>query len=126
MKDSIKVEFIPAEKWWRRAKWRLLEDVTSDNEQVHVPEGFVTDGASIPYFARKVFPPTGKYFGAAIIHDWILKDKRDWDMANEQFKVQLVMSDIPKWRRIIVYGAVVFRGWLHKTGIFKSNFEVVN
>jgi len=126
MISSIKVKFIPAEKWWKRAQWELVEEYISADGEFTVPVGFITDGASIPYFARKVFPPTGKYFGAAILHDWLLQEYKDWDIANAAFKKELIASDIPKWRRVIVHQAVVVRGWAHKIGIFKSNFEVVN
>ena len=35
-----------------------------------VPIGFVTDGASIPRSLWWAFSPTGRAFGAAIIHDY--------------------------------------------------------
>lgn len=36
-----------------------------------VPEGFITDFASIPRFLWSIYPPTGRYQEAAVIHDWL-------------------------------------------------------
>lgn len=38
---------------------------------IHVPAGFVTDGASIPRFAQCIFPKYESYDAAAIIHDYV-------------------------------------------------------
>jgi len=42
-----------------------------DAEIIRVPAGFVTDFASIPRGLWNIFPPTGKYGKAAVIHDYI-------------------------------------------------------
>lgn len=39
--------------------------------QIDVPEGYVTDFASIPSAARGVFPPFGRHAKAAVLHDWL-------------------------------------------------------
>lgn len=36
-----------------------------------VPIGFVTDFASIPRFLWSIYPPTGRYQRAAVLHDWL-------------------------------------------------------
>src|ERR1035438_5360681 len=36
-----------------------------------IPEGFSTDGASIPRLFWNIFIPTGPYFQAAVIHDYL-------------------------------------------------------
>lgn len=38
-----------------------------------VPEGFVTDFASVPRFFWRLLPPTGKYGKAAVIHDFLYR-----------------------------------------------------
>lgn len=87
--SGIYVRFIPPDKWWHRAKWELLQSYTSDNNNVTAPVGFITDGASIPWFLRWRFSPTGKYFGAAIVHDYILITEEDWKRANKEFAEEL-------------------------------------
>ncbi|ACL94047.3 DUF1353 domain-containing protein [Caulobacter vibrioides] len=39
--------------------------------QVDVPEGYVTDFASIPAPVRGLFPPFGRHAKAAVLHDWL-------------------------------------------------------
>lgn len=41
------------------------------NRQVIIPQGFLTDGASIPKVLSKFIPPWGKYGAAAIVHDYL-------------------------------------------------------
>ena len=62
-------------------KWKLAEEFeyhvgSSDSEEViKVPAGFVTDFATIPQFLWGIFPPTGKYTKAAVIHDYLTANK---------------------------------------------------
>lgn len=39
--------------------------------QIKVPQGFVTDLASVPRIFWSIFPPFGKYTPAAIVHDFL-------------------------------------------------------
>jgi len=110
MADNIIVEFIPGEHWFSRSRWKLVEEYVSNNGEVTVPAGYITDGASIPMFARHWFSPTGRYFGAAIIHDFILsidnESSKVWNYANDQFDEEMRALHIPSWRRYIIMGAV--------------------
>lgn len=103
---SIKVEFIPPEKWWQRAKWRLLEDYVSQNSHVLVPTGFISDGASVPRLLNWLFLPTGRYFGAALIHDYVIYAEHDWTKANHEFENELDALNIPNWRNWMLKTAV--------------------
>lgn len=38
---------------------------------VTVPEGFLTDGASVPRFFWNILQPFGEYFPAALLHDFL-------------------------------------------------------
>jgi hypothetical protein len=40
-------------------------------DKITVPDGFVTNFASIPKFLWSVYPPTGLYGKAAVIHDFL-------------------------------------------------------
>jgi hypothetical protein len=44
---------------------------TDELKQVTAPIGFWTDGASVPRILWRVYPPFGKYFRAAVIHDYL-------------------------------------------------------
>lgn len=106
MKDSIRVEFIPAKHWWKCSKWKLLEDYVSVNGNVVVPPGFISDGASIPMFAQIFFSRTGRYFGAALVHDYLIDVEHDWSKANEEFNEELKALEIRGWRRLIILASV--------------------
>jgi hypothetical protein len=41
---------------------------------IRVPEGFVTDGASVPRLFWSLLGPFGSYFSAAIIHDFLYSE----------------------------------------------------
>lgn len=57
-------------------RWRLVKPfeyyiAEPDGEKIVVPEGFITDFASIPRFAWSIIgSPWGKYGKAAVIHDY--------------------------------------------------------
>ena len=115
--NNIVVEFIPADHWWQNSKWKLKESYTSHNGEVTVPEGFITDGATIPLMFRRLFSPTGAYFGAAIVHDYILAKDWDWENANHQFSMEMEALSIPGWRKALILFAVrSFRAVLRLLG----------
>jgi len=124
MRDTVVVKFIPPEKWYKRAKWELMEDYTSVNQEVNVPAGFITDGASIPMFFRWIFSPTGKYFGAAIVHDYILVKEWNWQKANDQFDQEMKALGVKKWRRLLILSAVKIWGWI-QTKILRKQESVL-
>ncbi|HEY4533122.1 MAG TPA: DUF1353 domain-containing protein [Fusobacterium sp.] len=45
--------------------------------QIKVPQGFVTDLASVPRIFWSIFPPFGKYTPAAIVHDFLYSKFND-------------------------------------------------
>ena len=58
-------------------RWKLFKEFTyhigskCSNNYIHVPAGFVTDFASIPWVLWSWFPYWGKYGKAAVLHDWL-------------------------------------------------------
>ena len=112
--DGIYVKFIPPEHWWTRTKWELLEPYTSHNGEVSVPVGFVTDGASIAWPMQWLFSPTGSYFGAAIVHDYVLETTGDWKQANTQFEIEMEYLGVESWRKTIMVNAVKLWWWLKR------------
>ena len=108
---EIQVKFIPPVRWWNRAKWELLTDYTSHNGNVVVPSGFVTDGATIAWFLRWLFSPTGRYFGAAIIHDYIIVKHDDWESANTEFEEEMHHLGVETWMKTVMVAAVKAWDW---------------
>lgn len=59
-------------------EWQLLAPVVfeDDDRTVYVAAiGFVTDFASIPWGVRNMFPQSGPWNRAAVIHDWLCVTK---------------------------------------------------
>lgn len=103
---EIVVSFIPPKRWFDRAKWRLVEEYTSHNSRVKVPIGFVSDGATIIWNLRWLFSPTGRYFGAAILHDYLIEVEGDWRKANREFEEEMIALGVPAWMRWTMVWAV--------------------
>lgn len=63
-------------------KFMLYEEVSYDvgcscsNDRITVPEGFITDFASVPRILWPLFPPMGPWSGAAIVHDYLYGSQR--------------------------------------------------
>jgi len=61
---------------WRR--WELLQPLCYElgekgsGRTITAPEGFITDGASVPRFLWAFLPTWGSYSRAAVIHDYLL------------------------------------------------------
>lgn len=118
-RDGIHVKHIAPEHWWQRAKWELLQDYTSWNGMVTAPKGFVTDGASILWLLWWRFSPTGRYFGAAIVHDFVLCKEKNWHRANHEFEKEMEALDVSKFDMNVMVGAVKLWVWI-KVDILKQ------
>ncbi len=72
-----------------------------------VPQGFITDLASIPRFLWSIWPPFGRYASAATLHDYFCES--DWISRKDGDKVFLEAmkySNVPVWKRYIIYWGV--------------------
>jgi hypothetical protein len=67
-------------------KYLVLEDIEIDNTIHKVPEGYKTDGLTLPRFFWWFIPPfKPKYLECAIIHDYLC-DMGVYSLANEVFE----------------------------------------
>ncbi len=93
-------------------RWRLVEPFEfwlTDNldDVIYVPEGYVTDLASVPRLLWALFPPHGRYAKAAIIHDWLYDNAlRTKAEADRIFLDAMTVLGVPRWRRRLMYLAV--------------------
>jgi hypothetical protein len=61
----------------KTAIWEIQEEFVyfvgslDSDEEIIVPIGLRTDFASIPKALWSIFPPTGKYVKAAVVHDYL-------------------------------------------------------
>lgn len=59
-------------------RWVLEQDVTiklSTDIEITIPQGFVTDFASVPRLLWGVIIPVGRHNLAVLIHDWLYDNK---------------------------------------------------
>lgn len=91
-----------------------------------VPEGFVTDFASVPRFLWPLLPPYGRHGRAAVVHDWLylqrpevttrargvmfrdLMPRRD---ADGIFRRIMIESGVPRWKAWLLWAGVRLGGW---------------
>lgn len=97
-----------------RAQYRLRSALLFSTEwrstlglRVCVPDGFVTDFASVPRLFWPIFPPSGKWNRAAIIHDYLCDSKTcSRFLADAIFRECMRELGVPRWRRVLMYYAV--------------------
>ena len=65
------VEKLGDNKWKLHTAFEYHVGKEGSDEVVRVPEGFVTDFASIPRAFWSILHPTGRYAAAAVIHDFL-------------------------------------------------------
>jgi len=82
-------------------------------EIIDVPAGTFTDFASTPWYMHWIFPPTGKYSKAAVVHDFLyrsgVKSRKD---ADNIFLEAMGTLDVPKWKRNSMFIVVRLFGWV--------------
>lgn len=73
-------------------------------DTVAVPRGFVTDLASIPWFARSFISISGRVAKPALLHDYLLTEG---DLrADDVFAEALVVAGVPAHHRALLVGSV--------------------
>lgn len=87
-----------------------------DNRWVHVPAGFLTDGASVPRPLWAIIPPWGPWGQAAIVHDYLCEylsitvDGRPVSITRQYadllFLEMLIVLGVPELKRKMLYSAV--------------------
>lgn len=95
--------------------WKLMRDfpvhirVGVKVQSVVVPKGFVTDFASVPRILHAVFPPTGRYGAAALVHDYMTMTRETpftRKEADRIFYSLMKKHGVKRWKARIMYGAV--------------------
>lgn len=105
----LRVEILLPKGFFELVKYRLLQSI--DLCGFNVPIGFVTDGASVPRIFWMLFPPVGRYFLAAALHDWLLVNNHPWMKANKIFLQALKEQGVPWWARYpMYYATVIWKG----------------
>ena len=105
-------------------RWQLTRDFVYGTEvkgpfsgrDITVPSGFVTDLASVPRPLWSLFPPSGKYLEAAVVHDFLYVTEYPPDlivtkkMADQIFLEAMKSLGISAPIRYVMYLGVRFGG----------------
>ena len=120
---NVMLTYTPEEsKILRKDHWRVespfryyLGDKYS-NSWVYVPEGYLTDGASVPRIFWGLIPPWGIYGQAAVVHDYLcefLSITVDGDplsitrkRADEIFLEAMTVLEVPAYLKYPMFYAV--------------------
>jgi hypothetical protein len=105
-------------------RWELVEPlefcllVGHGHIVVTVPKGFVTNYASVPCLLRGIFPPQGKWNRAAILHDYLYSHPGNASRfyVDCTFCEAMAALGVPWYRRVPMFIAVLFFGWLFWNG----------
>jgi len=105
--------------WIVERPFRYYIDEEGSENYVDVPDGFLTDFASVPRIFWSILPPDGKYTQAAVLHDWLYKNKlfsrKQCDII---FAEAMLVLGVPLWKRAVMYRALrMFGGfaWSRKS-----------
>jgi hypothetical protein len=82
------------------------------DQRIEIPEGFVTDFASIPRFLWFMVPPFGRHAPAAVIHDFLYASGQSGARKYADFLFREAMKElgVPLLRRSMMYMAVRLGG----------------
>jgi len=112
--NGLVIKFIAESKMFRVYIAFDYHIGTEDSSDViTVPEGFMTDLASIPPVARWLIPKLGKHAQAAVLHDYLYTYK-----PFERKKCDLIFLEAMKvlrvsfWKRHVMYRAVRLAWWI--------------
>lgn len=85
---------------------------------VEIPAGFVTDFASIPRLLWNIYPPTGAYGKAAVVHDYLYRTAYYATRAQSDQVLLEAMTElgVGLWTRRVIYRGVRMGGFLSYKG----------
>lgn len=109
-------------------QWRIEREVTfhvgqkDSGDVIIVPNGFVTDFASVPWPASMLIPLSGRHNMAAVVHDFLYSllgeiqspnnmKKRTRAECDRIFLQALEACKVNIFKRQIMYRAVRLGGW---------------
>jgi hypothetical protein len=97
--------------------WTILQPFIYESDLAQrvfvVPEGFVTDFASVPRLPLAFLLAGNEAHEAAVIHDFIYcKRLTTREMADAVFREAMGATGEPAWRRFLMWAGVRLGGWV--------------
>lgn len=109
---SLKIEEVRKGRLWKTLD--SFTYVASGNQRIQVPEGFKTDGASIPrIFWTIVGHPMSRYAQAAVVHDYLYHIRQFTRARSDEVFLE-AMEDlkVPFYKRYPMWLYVRSFGWV--------------
>ena len=112
--EGLITKWVPEEKKFRVYLAFGYHVGSEDSDEIiEVPEGYMSDLASIPWFARWLIPKLGRHAQAAVLHDimyqyHLYSQKR----CDEIFLEAMEVLKVPLWKRRVMYRALRIGGWV--------------
>ena len=105
--SPLELEYIDGHNWRVTAAFNYHTDV-HPLVVVRIPAGFITDFASIPRGLWNLFPPTGGYGKAAVVHDFLYRTVGPWTRRNadDVFREAMEYLGVGWWTRNTLYRGV--------------------
>lgn len=92
------------------SEWRLCGALVYNSDlagRIVVPEGFVTDLASIPQIFQALLPQNDRHRLAAVVHDYLCRlEGFDRRMADRVFLEAMKVLEVQVWKRWSMFLAV--------------------
>jgi hypothetical protein len=112
---TLKVEELDDTSNDGRGTWQLLAPLVyqSDLAQrtITVPEGFITDYASVPRIPITYLLAGDTAHPAAVVHDWLYTTHQfDRATSDSILKEAALTEGVPSWRANIIYAGVYVGG----------------
>lgn len=92
------------------ARFQLREDLNLGGFIVPADHPIASDGESVPWFVRWLFPRASRALFAAIAHDYrlaIATTEAERFAAHRLFRDDLMVYRVPKWRVELMWRAVM-------------------
>ena len=111
----LDVEFLDGKTWRLAAPFEFMSEVTES--VIDIPDGFLTDFASIPRGLWNVLPPVGAYGKAAVVHDWLYKTRKATTHLVTRAEADAVLKEgmevlgVGWFTRLAIYAGVRLGGW---------------
>jgi hypothetical protein len=98
--------------------WKVIEEFEyhvgsyPSEEIIKVPDGKITDFASVPRIFWIIISPVDRHAKAAVVHDYCYMVKYSTkSRCDEIFLEGLEVLGVAKWKRYVMYWAVKYFAW---------------
>lgn len=124
--EKLVLTQIGPELWQTTREFSYHVGYEGSPDVITVPEGFITDCASVPFPAKMFIPVSGQYNQAAVVHDYLYATQtRTRKEADDIFLEAMTVLGVNWFKRQVMYRAVRLGGWLpwnhHKKQLESKN-----